>query len=472
MKQQPFTWKRTVGLMKGRFAGLSTHLRTIATQSVGLALFAWLKSKAAYKRADAWLTKKIDESNPYDPERLKARAGLDPAELLLPPGKLLASKLTLGLGVLFLIWAFFAPLDQGVFVQGNLAVAGNRKLVQHPTGGVVTEILVKEGQEVKRDEVLIRINPLDADANLTSAQLQLVSLQATESRLRAERDGKVQISFPPELIEQAKFQPAVAEALDIQDKLFQTRRADYANRLASQRIQVQTLTIEAAEAAQLAKEGFMSQAQASGILRNKAVADAELSKLTNGRLSEIDAELAETQKTRDALEQKVEALAFDASLNNIKAPVAGVVTGLKVNTVGGVVNASQPILEVVPTNETLIVEVRIPTLEAAKAQVGMEARLRFVSLPSGLTPVVEGTLVLIGADKVASDKLTELNQDNQKGEFYIGRIELTPDAVKQLSGAPLSPGMPLEVVLKAGERSFMSYLFKPVFDSFARSFLQ
>lgn len=421
-------------------------------------------------RLDRWAEGWISAVNPYDPEKLKKR-NLEPVVIEESAVRKLAAKIFLWAFLFFALWAFFAPLNQGVSVPGSVSVQGNRKQVQHPSGGVVTEIVVKEGQEVQEGDVLIKVNPLNSEANLTSVQLQYINLLATESRLKAEREGASSIAWDPEL-NKFRGNARVNEAKNLQQRLFVERATDYKNALSAKRTEVETLSEEAKSAAQLASEGFASKSQASAILRSKVSAEAALSQITHGRQAEIGRELAEAQKNREALQQRMQSLAFDADLNNIKAPVSGVVSGLKVNTVGGVIPGGQVLLEVVPKEETLIVEAKIPTNLIDKVRKGMEADLRFTAFNRRTTPVVPGKVSLVGVDKIASDKVTDMTAQNPAGEYYLARIETTPQGQKMLGENQIQPGMPVEVIVKAGERSFFSYVMKPLTDSFARSFLE
>jgi len=429
----------------------------------------WAAFLACVRWMDAKASGLIDAVNPYDLAKIKARA-LDPVQIEESPVRKLSAKIFLGFFAMFLIWAVVAPIDQGVYVPGSVAVAGNRQQVQHPSGGVVMAILVKEGDSVEADQILMQINPLSSEANLTGAELQYINLLATESRLKAEREGRGSIEWFKALDRYAKDSRS-KEAREIQQKLFTSRRAEYADNLRSQRIQVETLTQEANNAAQLAKEGFMPQAQASAALRAKASAEAALSQLINGRSGEIDKELAETQKNREALEQRVQSLAFDAARNEVRAPVAGVVSGLKVNTIGGVISSSQILMEIVPATEDFVIEARVPTSEIDKVRVGMEANVRFAAFNERTTPVIPAKVTLVGADKIASDKVVDFTSSNSQGEYYIARLEITAEGAGKLADNRLQPGMPADVIIKSGERNFVSYLFKPLTDSFAQAFL-
>jgi len=429
--------------------------------------FFWMGQ--AWRVVDRVASAAIDAVNPYDLSKIKQR-NLDPVAIEESPVRKSASKIFIFSFLLFVAWAYWAPIDQGVFVPGSVTVEGNRKQVQHPSGGVITAILVKEGDTVTQGQVLLRVNPLNSEANLTTAELQYMNLLATESRLLSELTGAASIQWQPELSRYSRDARA-REAMAIQQKLFTTRRAEFNNTLAAQRVQVDTLTVEARNAQQLAKEGLMAQAQADGILRNKVQAEAAISQLINGRQTTINNELAEAQKNREGLQQRVQSLAFDADLNNVKAPVEGVVSGLKVNTIGGVVTGSQVLMEIVPQQEILVVEARVPVADINKVRVGMETDLRFSTFNQRTTPVVQGRVTLVGADKIASDKAVDIQAANPQGDYYIARVELTPDAAEKLLPNVVQPGLPVDVIVKSGERNFISYVMKPLTDSFAKSFL-
>jgi len=171
---------------------------------------------------------------------------------------------------------------------------------------------------------------------------------------------------------------------------------------------------------------------------------------------------ARHSKNKDATLTKLEATQFDRDLAEVKAPVSGSVVGLKVFTVGGVITSGQVLLEVVPKDETLIVQAKIPATIIDKVRVGMPTDMRFTAFNQTTTPVVPGMVKVVGADKEPAQ--------NPNEEFYLGQVEVTKEGLQKLSGLKVQPGMPVDVVIKAGERTFMSYLLKPLSDKFATAF--
>ena len=405
------------------------------------------------------------------------KADLTPRDLVPPEaGKIeLGSVMGWAVVVFFLAfaaWSVMAPLDEGVAVEGSVTSLGNRKMVQHPIGGVVSKIWVTEGQAVKEGELLVQLNPLNSDANLASAQLQLINLLASESRLRSERQDLPAIQWLAVLEKMGK-DPRVLEAKSVQLKLFEARKAEYVTSLRTKKEQLELLKADAQNALKLASEGLMPRLDANNMAREALRNESELSQLVNARLSKIDQELSDILGLKDAVQAKVQSLSFDRGQFDIRSPVTGVVSGLRVNTLGGVVTPAQTLMEVVPGSNDLVIEARVPTYLIGKIKHGMQANLRFVAFVQRNTPVLQGEVILVGADKVASDKIGDPSHSAEanRAEYYLVRIAIKDDLAEKLPGKTLQPGMPVDVVFKGGERSFLAYLFKPLTDQLAKSFL-
>ena len=445
----------------------------------------WSRLVSGEARVSGW----IDSWNPYSPEKLHGR-GLKPVGIEESDIRRHAARWFLGFFFLFLAWAMLAPIDAGVTVPGQVSVLGNRKTVQHPTGGVVQEIMVREGAEVKAGEVLLRINPLKSEADLTGVELQYINLLATESRLKAERDGTGAIQWEGELTK--RFKPGdvhVQEAKNLQQQLFNSRRAEYNSQVSSlneqitgltammqaRRTQQRSLREEMTNTNKLANDGFVPKSQANLAERQNsdiessiastqadiARAKLQISQVRSALLKDVDNQLQEIQKNRDAMLTKLDAATFDRELAEVRAPVSGSVVGLKVFTVGGVITSGQVLLEVVPKDETLIVQAKIPATIIDKVRVGMETDMRFTAFNQTTTPVIPGVVKLVGADK---------EPGTDKEEYYLGQVEATKEGLQKLAGLKVQPGMSVDVVIKAGERTFMSYLLKPLSDKFAMAF--
>lgn len=442
--------------------------------------------------------------NPYVPEDLK-KDGMEPVRIEEAQVKRQSGKVVMVVFAIFLIWAFTAPLDQGVVVLGTVVVQGSRKAVQHPSGGVVSEILVREGDEVLEGDVVLKINPLNVDANLLQTENEFINALATYSRLLAERLDQKNISWDTELLAMNK-KAQVQEAMILQSALFSSRRAEYTGQrdillrqaqglreqlqdkkeiLKLKESQIGAINEDAQSMRKLAADGFVPrtnannaerssvdaqigltslQAEMSTIKTSLASNELELSKIKSAFNRQVDTELNEAQKSKEGLRAKVLSLRFDQSLSKVRAPTAGVVVALKAHTVGGVITGGQVLMEIVPKVQKLIVEAAVPPEMIDKVSVGMLTDLRFTAFSTLTTPVVPGLVKLVGADR-----LPPLPPLFPK-EYFLAQIETTSEGQQLLREKNIVAGMPVEVVVKSGERTFMSYLFKPLTDRFAAAF--
>lgn len=458
---------------------------------------------APSKPKGRWSSRLADMWNPYQPERL-ASQGVTPPHIEESGIRKSAVRWLLAAMVLFFVWAFYAPIDQGVSAVGTVVVLGNRKAVQHPKGGVVESILTREGATVKQGDVLVRMNPLDTEADYTSYELQYINLLATESRLLSERAGYGAIAWNPELERRAKAQDGrVSEAKLLQTQFFKSRLEDQRGQqdilkeqvagleaqaegirqlLKARQSQLELLAQEAKNNRELAEEGYVPRSRANELARNVseligniAASNADLAKtrtaiastklqliqLRTNYLKDIDSQLSDAQKSREALQSKVDSLKFALQLTELRAPVSGTVVNVKIFTAGGVIQPGQTLMEIVPTDERLVIEARIPPIFIDKVKEGLEADLRFTAFNMRTTPVVPGRVIVVGADRI--------KPDGSQDEYYLAQVEVTPEGAKMLRSLAVQPGMPVDVIVKTGERSFMDYLAKPITDRFAHA---
>ena len=405
--------------------------------------------------------------------------------------------------VIFLLWAAFAPLGQGVPAPGSVKVEGNRKTIQHPKGGIVEEILVREGDVVEANQPLIRLNPTQALAQSGIVQTQLVTLLAVEARLLAERNNDRKITFPKELLDR-KDQPLEKEAMQVQEKLFKARRNALWGemRITNETIaglQQQIKGLEAQEQSKatqlelyqeelktlkpLYDQGFIPRnrmfelqrgiaylsGQRSedianiGRIRNQ-IGELKLKKLQSKNLFRKDVETQLTDVQRQVGDFKERSIATQDELERVelRAPVAGTVVDLTVHTVGGVISAGQKLMDVVPTEQNLIIEVRIPPHLVDNLYTGLEADVHLSALDQTIVPSVKGKLIYLSADSI-TDPRTELS-------YFVGRVALTKEGRRQLGTQTIQPGMPADVVLLTNERTLLSYLFQPLFRRLQFSF--
>jgi len=401
--------------------------------------------------------------------------------------------LVLGLGG-FMAWAAFAPLDEGVPSQGLVAIDTKRKAVQHPTGGIVKEVLVREGDQVKEGQLLLKLDDASTRANYEAIRQHYLSLRSMEGRLRAEQVGSNTIAFHPDL-QKASADPLIRSQIQTQQQLFESRRSSlradlqgleqsiqgqqallqaYASMLTNRRNQVSLVNEELTQTRELVKEGYAPRNRQLELERMAADASASIAELLGniargqsaiGELrqkliarqqeyrKEVESNLADVTREVQSDEGKFHALADDMIRIEIKSPASGQVVGLAVQTVGAVIQAGQKLMDIVPANELLLVETKVAPNLIDKVHAGLPVDIRFASFANSPQLVVDGKVV-----SISGDLLTEQNGTM----YYLSRVSVTPDGYKKLGKRVLQPGMPVDVVFKTGERSLLMYLLHPL----------
>lgn len=397
----------------------------------------------------------------------------------------------------FLIWASVAPLDQGVVIPGTVAVASNRKVIQHQVGGTVDEILVKDGEQVKVGQVLIKMNNVNAKAAAEVTRVQLFTAQATAARLAAERDGAASISFSKDLIA-ARNDVRVESNIQLQQQLFQARRSALQSELAAidesvagfkftlqgleesmqNKKQQQAILKEQLDGLRdLAKEGYIAKnrlldlertyAQVNGSVSEdlggmgrigRQIAELGLKKLQRQQeyQKEVRTQLTDSQKEADALQNRMLALDFELKNVEVRAPVSGTIVGLNVFTKSAVVPSGFKLMEMVPEGDPLIVEASLPVHLVDKVNKGLKVELMFSAFNSNTTPHIPGVVSEIAADRTV---------DERSGQpYYKVKAVVAPEGAKMIANLNIRPGMPVDVFVNTGERTMMSYLMKPVLD--------
>ena len=399
----------------------------------------------------------------------------------------------------FLLWAIFAPLDKGVPLSGTVAMEGNRKTVQHPGGGVVSEILVKEGDHVKAGQVLVRMNDVQARSLADVTRVQYYAVRATEARLRAELDGKSTLTVPPALAA-LKNDPQVQAALALQNQLLHSRQMALQNELAaldenvaglksqtaglkesrdSKKEQMAILKEQLDNMRELSKDGYVARsrllemermyAQTSGMLSEdignigraqRQVLEMNLRRGQRGQeyQKEVRSLLADAEREAGALASRMTALDYDLANAEVKAPVDGTVVGLAVFTRGGVVAPGFRLMDLVPANDPLIVEGQLAVNLIDKVHPGLPVELIFSAFNTNRTPHIPGEVIQVSADRTVDERTG--------AAYYRIKARVTPEGSKLIVAKKLDirPGMPVELFVKTGERSMMSYLLKPLFD--------
>jgi HlyD family secretion protein len=414
-------------------------------------------------------------------------------------GLLAVAVLVFGLGA----WAAFASISGAVVAPGRLKVASERQVVQHLEGGVVDEILVKEGDVVEAGDVLIRLDDTQLRAELAIVESQLWETLARIARLEAEQALADRLRFAPELRAAAAMDEEVAAMLEGQRRLFEARR-DTVLRETEQLRERQTQIREEISGAEAQREslrrqlGFIEEeledqrgllergltqaSRVSSLEREKARLEGQAGELTariaqsKGRITEIDIQIIGRGATRieeaisevrdlgsSAAELKERRLSLRDRLDRlaIRSPRSGVVLDQKVFAEQAVIRGAEPVLYVVPSDEALVVEARIEPTSIDQVYPGQPARLRFAAFNQRTTPEVDSQVL-----RVSPDALT----DEQTGiSFYTAELAITEETLDALGDVTLVAGMPVDAFIQTGERTPMSYLFRPMSDFFARS---
>lgn len=397
----------------------------------------------------------------------------------------------------FLGWAALAPLDKGVAVSGKVMVSGHRKVVQHPSGGIVERIDVRDGDKVAAGQVLIRLKETPLLGLAQSLRSQFYGSLASEARLNAERDGVASVSFPTELTALAS-EPEVASNLALQRQLFDSRRQallldqqgidesiagaeaqlrGVRDSQASKVLQRTALAEQLQGLRELAREGYIPRnrlldservyAQVLGSIsedygrigqlqRQVLEMRLKIRQLAEEYQKEVRTQLADTRVRTEDLRNRLASAEFELANSQLRAPVAGIVVGLDVFTEGGVIKPGQALMEIVPQGEPLLVEARVPVELADKVHAGLPVELMFSAFSQSTTPRVVGEVMLVSADRQVDERTDE--------PYYTLRAQVTEAGMAQLAGLQIRPGMPVEAFVRTGERSMLNYLFKPLLD--------
>ncbi|KAF0136901.1 MAG: HlyD family secretion protein [Xanthobacteraceae bacterium] len=415
----------------------------------------------------------------------------------------------MGLGIIVLFvgglggWAATVPLAGAVLASGQVVVDTNVRTVQHPTGGVIGEIRVRETSRVVEGDLLIRLDDTVTRANLQVLVKQLIELSARQARLEAERDGLPEMTVPEDLRERMS-SVDVARSWSGETTLFTARRAaregqrrqlreridqirgeitGLSAQEAARRRQVELIDRELTdirdlyrrslvprtrlvelerEAARLAGDigQFMAErARAEGRITENELQiiqiDQDLRREVSTELREVQARIGEFVERRVAAEDALKRI-------DIRAPISGSVHQLAHHTIGGVIPAGQAIMQIVPGDDLLVVEVRLAPQDIDKVAVGQQAAIRFPSFPQGTTPELAGSVTRISADVV---------RDPQTGTvFFTARLAVREGELARLGDNRIVPGMPAEVFVQTGERTALAYLTKPIRDQINRAF--
>ena len=401
-------------------------------------------------------------------------------------------------------WSVFTTISGAVIAPGQIEVAQNRQVVQHPDGGVVAQIRVVEGSQVTAGDVLIRLDGTLLASESAIVENQLLEILARRARLEAERDGAARVVFPPDLLRAASERPEVAELSDGQIKLFDVRRETLTQQIdqRDRRIGQITSQIEGIDAQstalkrqlallhqelvvqrRLLAKGLAHAARVLELEREQARLDGQVGDLRSsraqaeGKITEIEIEklglVSQRQESaaselRDVgyhaleLAERHRSLAERVARLDIRAPVSGVVMQLQVTTPRAVIRPADPVLYLIPQDRPLVIVARVPTTQVDELHLGQDVRLHFSAFSSRSTPELTGQLSVLSADV--------LQDDQTQAPYYRAEITLAPGEREKLDGEALLPGMPVEVFIRTQDRTPLAYLLKPFSDYLYRAF--
>jgi HlyD family secretion protein/epimerase transport system membrane fusion protein len=426
-------------------------------------------------------------------------------------------RVGLGAGLLVLLfgagglWMATAPLNAAATASGIVSADSQNKTIQHLEGGIIKAILADEGSKVETGQVLVQLDDTRANASLQLVMGQLWAALALDARLAAERDGAAAIAFAPELLAKQE-DAAIAKIIQTQVQIFEARRESLAGEAAILRqrigeyreevagLQAQAVAIdrqivliaeEMKDTAGLVERGLAPKPKLLALQRAASQLDGQrgqaaaqiarsrqnigeltlqieqlsaerLNEVVDG-LREVEVQIADLQQNRLAAEDTMSRLA-------IRASQPGTVVRLLFHTIGGVVAPGTPVLEFVPRDDKLIIEARLKPEDIGFVQVGMPAEVRIHAYNQRRLPIILGKVTYVSADRLAEARSADKADKAGEQAYYLTRVEVDPESLKDLPSAKLYPGMAADVVIETGERTALDYLLTPITTSLRKAF--
>lgn len=404
----------------------------------------------------------------------------------------------------FGVWSVTTTIAGAIVANGQIQVEQNRQVVQHPDGGVVATVDVKEGQTVKAGDLLLTLDGSMVKSELSIVEGQLFELLARRARLEAERDDAEAPVIPEDLAATGRERPAVAELVEGQIKLFAARRDTLArsteqlkqrgdqtleqikgieSQITAMATQIDLVRRELADQQELLAKGLTQSARVMELQRQEAdmmgragelaaakaeaeqrvtEIDLEALRLAAQRREEASTQLRDIGSSELELVERRRALTEQIARLDVRAPVSGVVLGLTVTTPRAVVRPADPLLYIIPQDRPLVIEAQIQPIHIDEVRVGQEVRLVFPAFSSRTTPELFGRVSVLSADAFTDQK--------SGATFYRAEIVLEAEDIVKLADQELLPGMPVEAFIKTSDRTPLAYLLKPFTDYFQRAF--
>jgi HlyD family secretion protein len=417
----------------------------------------------------------------------------------------------IGLTLMFVVgggfgaWAGFAPLASAVIAPGSFVATSKNKIVQHLEGGIIRQILAEEGDRVVEGQDLVVLDETAAQANARQLELRKLRLEAIRARLQAQSRGEDEFTPPASLAEE-RADPEARAIVDSQRENFRSSRLKLDNQLGllrentaalgfqlagieaqieSMRRQKAILQNELDVKSSLLQKGIVTRSSISLLERAVAEAEGNVGRLeAEARISQTQigkyrlemAQVADTaQKTAfdelqtvetelDSAREQIRNVRSVLDRTTIRAPVPGIVVRSYYHTAGGVIESGRPIMEILPSNEALIIEAQVPRMQIDEVRVGQTASIRLSALNQRTTPILDGKVIYVSADAVTA------SVSSSSKDIYVARVEISTEQLHRVKGFNPTPGMPAEILIQTHERTFFEYIVKPITDSMARAF--
>lgn len=402
----------------------------------------------------------------------------------------------------FMAWATLAPLSEAAIAPGVIKVEGTRRTLAHLEGGIVQEILVRDGTRVEAGQVVMRLDDVQSGAALEGLRAQRFALMAQIARLEAEAARAPQVTFPPDLATSSN--PRAIEAMTGQIALFDARRTSLLSQMAvmetrdsqqqavisgaqgqiiATRRQLELIRQEEVMRRGLVNQGLARLPELLALQRGLHGLEGQLVDL-QGQITRAQATIAEARSTmrqmddqrmaevstdaRDVAarladaEERMRAAADVSTRREVLAPEAGTIVNMRAFTVGAAIRPGDPIMDLVPARDQLVAEVNVQPNDIDVVYPGMQAEIRLPAFKQRLVPYLHGRVTFLAAD-VTTDPQT-------RQSYYRAYIAIDPEQLARLPSVFLVPGMPVEGHIQTGQRSFWRYMTQPVRDSLARAF--
>ena len=411
-------------------------------------------------------------------------------------------------------WTMAAPLEGAVVVSGSFVATSQNKHVQHLEGGILRDVLVKEGDLVEADQPLLQLDDTAATSKLRRLQLRNHRLSVMKARLEAELDGRPTFTMPDSLAAEAH-DPELRAIIERQALELRARRTKLANeeevlrkeiaglqestggynaQADSTKERLSLFTEELRDKQRLLAQQLVRRGEVLALRRSEAAltgdlgetlarlgdvkeriarAEQQIAQLRSAAMQKTIEELRTTETELDDLHEQIRAARNVVERIEVRAPVRGIVVKLNHHTPGGVVGAGAVILELLPVNDELVIEARLDPSEIWHVKNGQEALVRLTALNQRLTPMVQGKVIYLSADAMAasSNANSKTEPSAPHRPYYVVRVRLDQgDVHEKVHAFQPTPGMPADVFIKTGQRTFFDYIMRPVWDSFSRAF--